>query len=333
MDSREIIKRCIEFTGPERIGYDFCSPHPTDFVGGGTSGGPKSVPEEDDPTIRQEVPDFPGHLHRDAYGSIWGQLTPRHSGEVVKGVLQDGWHRLDGYRLPDYGSPDLYRETAAHYAAHPDQYRLGWLPGFPFAIMRYMRRMDHFLMDVLLNEQEVLRLNEQVVDMLLTMMARLVAIGADGVMFCEDWGTQNRLLVSPATWRKVFRPSFKVLVDRAHALDMHVIMHSCGYVYEIIEDLIEVGIDVLQFDQPALVGVERLAREFGGRVCFYSPVDIQTVLQTGDKATIQAEARKMVDLLGGFNGGFIAKDYGSWADIDLQDEWLQWARDVFMGQA
>ena len=330
MNSREIIKRCIEFTGPERIGYEFTPPHPSDFVHGGWGRASRLVYEEEDPTIREEVPDFPGQLYRDAYGSIWGRLNDRHSGEVVKGVLQDGWHKLDGYQLPDFVSPRLYDDVEAHFAAFPDAYKVGMLPGFPFAIMRYMRRMDHFLMDLLVHEREVLRLNEMVVAMLLGCIDNWARIGADGVMFAEDWGTQDRLLVSPALWRRLFKPSFQVLVERAHAHGLHVLMHSCGYIYEIIEDLIEVAIDVLQLDQPELLGVERLSREFGGRIAFFCPVDIQRVMQTGDKATIQREARRMVELLGCFNGGFMAKDYPQWEAIGVPDEWAQWAREAFM---
>jgi hypothetical protein len=330
MNSREIVKRCIEFAGPERIGYQFNAPHPSDFVYSGWGRQSLVVYEEEDPSIRQEVPGFPGQLYRDAYGSIWGRLDERHSGEVLKGVLQEGWHRLDGYQLPDFTSPALYADAEAFFAAHPHMYRVGFLPGFPFAIMRYMRRMDHFLMDVLLHEREVLRLNEMVVAMLLGCIDQWARAGADGVMFAEDWGTQDRLLVSPTLWRRLFKPSFRVLVERAHARNLHVLMHSCGYIYEILEDLVEVAVDVLQLDQPELLGVERLAHEFGGRVAFFCPVDIQQVMQTGDKALIQREARRMVRLLGGFDGGFIAKDYPQWDAIDVPEEWAAWAREAFL---
>ncbi len=331
MNSREIIRRCIEFTGPERIGYDFRAPHPSDLIYAGPGRGTGDVYEEEDPEIRRQVPDFPGQLYRDPYGSIWGRLNDRHSGEVVKGVLQDGWELLDSYTLPDLDAPHHYRPVAEAFAACPDLYHVGVLPGFPFAIMRYMRRMDHFLMDVLLHEQEVLRLNGMVVEMLLACIDNHARAGADAVTFAEDWGTQDRLLISPATWRRLFKPSFRVLVDRAHEQNLHVIMHSCGYIYEIIKDLIEVGIDALQLDQPELMGVERLAHDFGGRIAFYCPVDIQKVMQTGDREIIQREARRMVELFGGFGGGFIAKDYPQWEAIGVPDEWAQWARDAFMG--
>ncbi len=329
VNSREIIHRCLDFASPERIGYDF-SPGPSDFVYCGWGRGSGAVYEEEDPSIRHEVPAFPGRLFRDEYGSIWGQVDERHSGEVVKGVLQDGWDRLDGYRLPDYASPPLYEDARRTFAEAPDLYRVGDLPGFPFAIMRYMRRMDHFLEDVLLDEPEVLRLNAMVVEMLLGCIDNWARIGADGVMFAEDWGTQDRLLVSPTLWRRLFRPSFEVLVGRAHAHGLHVLMHSCGYIYEIVEDLVEVGVDALQLDQPELMGVDRLAGEFGGRIAFFCPVDIQKVMQTGDKAAIQAAARHMVRRLGAFGGGFIAKDYPDWRAIDVPEEWAGWAREAFI---
>jgi len=98
---------------------------------------------------------------------------------VVKGVLQDGWDKLNGYQLPVYGSPEAVREMREHFRAHPDRYRVGSMPGFPFAIMRYMRRMDHFLVDVAIQPREMLRLNEMVVSML---MAIIDGHGAAGPM-------------------------------------------------------------------------------------------------------------------------------------------------------
>lgn len=331
MNSREIIRRCVEFTGPERIGYDFIQPYPTDFIYAGWGKESDVVYENEAPEIRREVPHFPGQLYRDRYGNIWGRLNDRYGGEVVKGVLQDGWDRLEQVQLPNFCGPQAQQEIASIFAAHPERYRLGVLPGFPFSVMRYMRRMDVFLEDVLLYEKEVLALNERVVAMLMDVIDLYAACGADGAFFCEDWGTQERLLVSPTLWRKMFKPSFKILADRIHGHNMHLFMHSCGWIYPIMNDLVEVGIDVFQLDQPELMGLERIAAEFGGRVAFFCPVDIQKVMQTGDKQLIQSAARRMIRGFGGNRGGFIAKDYPQWEAIDVQEEWAQWAREVFIG--
>jgi hypothetical protein len=330
MNSREIVTRCIEFTCPERIGYDFLAPHPTDFVYAGWGKESDVVYEKEAPEIRRAAPDFPGQLYRDRYGSIWGRLNDRYGGEVIQGVLQESWDRLDRVQLPDFCTSEARQEVTSSFASRPNSYRLGVLPGFPFSIMRYMRRMDVFLQDVLLYEKEVMRLNERVVAMLLELIDFYAGTGADGIFFCEDWGTQERLLVSPALWRKMFKPSFKSLAERVHGRGMHLFMHSCGWIYPILGDLIEVGIDVLQLDQPELMGLEKLAAEFGGRVAFFCPVDIQKVMQTGDRALIEGAARRLLRGFGDPRGGFIAKDYPQWDAIDVRDEWAQWARDVFM---
>jgi len=209
-------------------------------------------------------------------------------------------------------------------------YKLGSLPGFPFNIMRKLRRLDNFLMDVLLHKEEVRELADRVTDLLMRMIDIYADIGADGIVFCEDWGTQDRLLVSPSTWRELFKPDFIKLVSFAHERGLTVWMHSCGYIYEIIPDLIEVGIDVLQFDQPALYGIDRLGREFGGKIAFWCPVDIQKTLQTGDKKRIQREAIELIWYLGGRGGGFIAKNYPSLGAIGVKPEWDQWAYEAFL---
>jgi hypothetical protein len=88
-----------------------------------------------------------------------------------------------------------------------------------------------------------------------------------------------------------------------------------------------VGVNAFQFDQPALYGLERLASKLRERhVCLYAPDDIQQVMPTGDRARIEAEAHRMLDL---FGGRLIAKNYGDLHGIGVQAEWDDWAYQVF----
>ena len=81
-------------------------------------------------------------------------------------------------------------------------------------------------------------------------------------------------MIRPAVWREMFKPGFVDLCQTAHAHGVHVFMHSCGKITDIIPDLIEAGIDLLQFDQPRLHGIDTLAR-FRGQITFWCPVDIK----------------------------------------------------------
>jgi hypothetical protein len=108
-------------------------------------------------------------------------------------------------------------------------------------------------------------------------------------------------------------------------------MHSCGYDWEILDDLAEVGVNALQFDQPSLYGLERLAGKLQSlKVCLWSPVDIQRIMPTGDRARITSTAKKMVELFGARHGGFIAKNYGDLPGIGVKEEWDMWAYETFV---
>jgi uroporphyrinogen-III decarboxylase len=187
--------------------------------------------------------------------------------------------------------------------------------------------MENYFQDLVWERPNIDRLHASVTDLLLIMVLEWADAGADAVMFCEDWGLQNRLLVSPRMWRDVFKPIYACLCGTARSDGLHVIMHSCGCVWDILDDLAEVGVSAMQFDQPALYGLDRLAaklREVG--MCLYAPVDIQQVMPTGDRMRIEAEARRMVDL---FSHGFIATNYGDLRGIGVEPEWDNWAYEVF----
>ena len=107
-------------------------------------------------------------------------------------------------------------------------------------------------------------------------------------------------------------------------------MHSCGNNLGLLDDLIDAGIDVFQFDQPDVYPTETLARKYAERVVFYSPVDIQKVLPTGDRGFIESRATEMCALFREAGGGWIAKDYPSYGDIGVEKEWAGWAQKIIV---
>ena len=129
--------------------------------------------------------------------------------------------------------------------------------------------------------------------------------GLDGVSFGDDWGTQNCLMIAPPIWREIFKPRYRELFDEVHKYGMDVRFHSCGYIYDIIPDLLDIGADMLNLNQPDLFGVERMGNDFGGKVCFNCPVDHQTVAVNGNRQEVFDYVHRLNDNLGKFNGGFI----------------------------
>jgi uroporphyrinogen decarboxylase len=323
--SREIIRRVLERDSPPRIGLTFSAydgqPRLHDVTGAGPSGSP-SFQE------RRWMDEEGGECWTDEWGCVWRRIPGKtKGGECVEAPIKT-WADLDTYRMPSVDDPTRYERAAQAFEADAEHYRLGSIAACAFNLARYLRRMDLYLLDCAADPEQIRRLNRMVSDLVIGQVGLWADAGADGVFFCEDWGTQDRLLVSPRMWREMFRPDFERLINHAHRRGLTVWMHSCGCIRDIVPDLVELGMDVLQFDQPDLHGIDELAA-FHDRVTYWCPVDIQTTLQSGSEATIRAKAREMVEKLGR-RGGLIAKDYPDDFSIGADPIWQQWAYEEFV---
>ena len=327
MTPREVIRKNIRFENPDRIGIQFDRGRKNDFV--------------------KEVKIFPKRYEEkrwvegqfeyydDEWGNIWYRIIGgSKKGEIQKPVLED-WAALKDLKMPDYlGSGDFGNIKKQFEADGNMHYRMINLPGFPFSISRYLRKMEIYFQDLVLERENVDKLHDMVTSSMEKLIKKIPETGADGVIFFEDWGVQDRLLISPDMWRDIFKPLYKRLCDAAHSVNLDMLMHSCGYNWAIIDDLAEVGINAFQFDQPTLYGDEKLAERLQHhKICLYSPVDVQKILPTGNKKLIQDEARKMVKLFFGKNGGLIAKNYPDINGIGVTEEWDNWMYEAFLEYA
>ncbi|MHC4481460.1 MAG: uroporphyrinogen decarboxylase family protein [Planctomycetota bacterium] len=323
MSSRDVVIKTLEHAGADRIAMALPAPYPSDFC----HASPAPDPRHPDGAWERTAA---GRWERtDEWGNTWTRLEGFSKGEVSRAVLED-WDLLDELELPDYSLPERYEPPARAFAAGPEKFRIGHLPGFPFNVARKMRRLDNFLVDVLVERDRAERLLAMVEEKLHQAIAGLADAGADAVMFPEDWGTQDRLLVSPQVWREVFQPGFERLCRTAHGRGVAVFIHSCGYIREAMEAMIEAGIDLFQFDQPKLYGIDSLADQFAGRTTFWCPVDIQRTLQTREAALIEADAKQMIERFGADGGGFVAGYYGSNEALGLEPHWQDLACRAFV---
>lgn len=154
-------------------------------------------------------------------------------------------------------------------------------------------------------------------------------VGVDGIIAIEDLGVQDRLIINPNMWRSIFKPRMAKIIEAAHQRGLHVISHTCGYILEIIEDMIEIGLDVIQIDLQDNMGIEKLAERYAGRICFFCPVDIQTTLPYDDFEKIEGKAKHLIEAFGSNNGGFMAKTYPQPEAINIPEKNNQCMCDAF----
>ena len=132
------------------------------------------------------------------------------------------------------------------------------------------------------------------------------AVDLDMVFYCDDWGGQDRLLISPELWRRHLKPQTRRIYGALRERGILINQHSCGRIEDIFCDLVEMGMDIWNFCQPCndLAG---LKREYGERITFQGGIDSQHVLDRPGVtvAEVRAEVRRRMDELAR-GGGYIA---------------------------
>lgn len=167
---------------------------------------------------------------------------------------------------------------------------------------------ERFLTDIALSPKVVHALIDTVTDVYLELNEMLFSL-LDGLLdvffFGNDFGTQNGLLMSVDMWREFYFENTRKLCSLAHSHGLAVMMHSCGAVSPLIDDLIEAGVDILDPVQTSAVGMEPavLAERFGGRIVFHGGIDTQHVLPT---ATPREAEEHAGDIAATFGRGYIA---------------------------
>ncbi len=320
MTPREIVRRTLDFENPERVA---CSFGDSDFVsvrfGGKTHA-----------TDWDKLSDSRSWERSDEWGNVWRRVDDTSKGEVAKGAL-DNLNDLDNYEFPDFSRPEDYDCVRKARQDNPDKWIRAHMTGLSFSVARKLRKLDQYLMDIVLEPELISKLHDRIDVVLEDMIRNHAAAGVDCVMFWEDWGTQQQLLISPDMWIKEFYPRFEKLCGIAHQCGVKVFMHSCGNIAAIVPHLMKAGVDVLQFDQPELHGIDTLASyQQQAKVSFWCPVDIQKTLQTRDESLIRTRVKEMLDKLWKGRGGFIAGWYDDNASIGLEPEWQEYACDEFV---
>ena len=120
----------------------------------------------------------------------------------------------------------------------------------------------------------------------------------DAVLIGNDFGAQTGLIVSTENVREFALPGARQFVDQAHGYYLKVIHHSCGSIYEIIPDLIEIGVDAIHPIQALAANMDaaRLKENFGKRVSFVGGIDVQHLLVDGSPDEIRNKVRELNQL-------------------------------------
>jgi len=259
------------------------------------------------------------NLSEDVLLDEWGVTWKRHGGthfinsdgpfcRLAEPTLED----LEKFDWPDPADPGRFeglRDRAKKLHDATDYAVILTLSNGPVHLCQYLRGYATWLEDLLLRPVFAEALIERVADILIQIANRaLEEAGAyvDIAMYGDDIATQNAALFRPGLYRSMIKPRHKALADTIHRHGKPILYHSCGSVYALIRDLIEVGIDALNPVQVSAADMDtaRLKREYGRDLTFWGAIDTHRVLPLGTPAEVREEVKRQIDNLHG-NGGYV----------------------------
>jgi len=250
----------------------------------------------------------------DGWGIIWQSQPGNQYFDIVGNPLKDATAEdLGRYAWPEVAAPSRFaglKERAR--AIHEAGQAVVALSGIsPFEFCGMLRGMDAWFLDLACNHDFVHALMRKLTDLMRSATEALLAEAGehiDVLVTGDDLGSQTAPLLSPAMYRKLIKPYHAELFSAIKARSKaRIFYHSDGNVYPLLNDLIEIGIDLLnpvQVSARDMGDTARLKREFGGRLAFCGGIDSQWVLPHGTPADVRREVRRRIkDLAPG--GGYI----------------------------
>lgn len=130
-------------------------------------------------------------------------------------------------------------------------------------------------------------------------------LGIDGFRVTDDYGSQTSLLMSPDQWRRLIKPAMARWISAYKQEGKFFFMHSCGYITQILGDLVEIGIDVIDSLNPSAGNeLDMWKQKYGDRLSFMGGVDTHYVLSFGTPQEVREEVRLRLRQLAA-GGGYI----------------------------
>ncbi|MEI6875590.1 MAG: uroporphyrinogen decarboxylase family protein [Spirochaetota bacterium] len=238
---------------------------------------------------------------RDVFGVEWDRSVDKDIGMVVGCALPES--SLKGYTFPDPLDGRFFADIPGKLQRHGDRFRVFQI-GFSLWERAWtLRGMENLMMDFYDNPGFVRELLFTIADYNIAQVRRALEFDIDAVYFGDDWGAQQGLQMGPGTWREFILPVLRRMYSVVKSAGKLVMIHSCGDVDELFDDLVSIGLNCFNPFQPEVMDVHALMRRYHGRLAFHGGLSTQRLLPYGSPDEVRAESRRL--LQAGRGGGYM----------------------------
>jgi uroporphyrinogen decarboxylase len=209
---------------------------------------------------------------------------------------------LERYPFPDLTPPARHRHLEARVRDLHERglFVIGFMEWTIFEIAWHLRGLTELFTDIAFNPAFAERLLDRITPIRCFEARRFAEAGVDMLKIGDDVGTQKAMLMSPKMYRDWFKPRHAAVIRAAREAspDLPVCYHSDGNCWDIIPDLIEIGVTVLNPVQPETLDLAAVKRNFGDRLVFWGGIGTQTTMPFASSDDVYRTVQRTIDILG-----------------------------------
>jgi len=241
------------------------------------------------------------NLYQDVFKVIWDRSIDKDIGDVSGTVLPEP--TLEGYQFPNPTDPRFFANIESEIEKKPDLFRVFQIGFSLYERAWSMRGIVNLLTDLFINPDFVNELLDAICDYNIAQIDKALMYDIDAVYFGDDWGQQKGLIMGYDMWKEFLYPRIQRMYKRVRDAGKYVMIHSCGDVDELFDDLIAAGLNCFNPFQPEVMDVKEIMGSYRGRLAFHGGLSMQKTLPFGSKQEVIDESKMLLEL--GKEGGYI----------------------------
>jgi uroporphyrinogen-III decarboxylase len=217
------------------------------------------------------------------------------------------WDEADKLEMPDPLDEMVYENILANLKKYPDKAIFVNIPG-PLTLLHGIRLMDNLFLDMYDYTDELHRIIKRIMDVQNEVIKKVVKLPITAVYFQEDIASSGGLLFSISMIEEFVLDYFKEGIEMARKAGKFVVFHSDGRVTDVLDKLVEIGIDAINPLQPEFNDFEDFKRKYHGRMSVYGGIDNTKIIPDGSADDIRNHIVHIFEKLGR-DGGLIMSSH------------------------
>ena len=283
------------------------------------------------PSIPLSEFDYPEEFSYAPFDVKWRRSTD-YTYAPVRGPFQNtanpSLDDLKNFKWPtpaEVENPVEWREKSAKLRQETDRALVARMPPGIVTLAQFQRGFEGWALDLGLNRKFSDALHEKLAEIWIETVDGMIGALGDNVdilMFGDDFGLQNQPMLSPRMFREQIKPLMRQMVASVKAKsNAKLVLHSCGSVYDFIEDFIDIGIDALNPLQATAKNMEpeKVLEKAGKDLALWGSIDTHIVLPNGSPQDVKDEVKRKIEILGKDGGYILSADHNILIDVPPQN--------------